>query len=95
MEKPRQSKCILKSREGVTKGKESVWKPPKPTPTSHIPIEALQDNAGVKMFKDRGGRIRPSSPAPSRFLQLLGTQEPPQPALPFKPSCCSAPGWVL
>lgn len=36
MEKPRQSKCILKRREGVAEGKERVWRPPKPAHTSHI-----------------------------------------------------------
>lgn len=57
--------------------------------------QAVQDNAGVKTFRGGGGRIHPSSPPHSRFLQLLGTQEPPQPALPFKASCSSVPGWVL
>lgn len=44
--------------------------------------QAVQDNAGMEMFRGGAGRIHPSSPLHSRFLRLMGTQEPPsQPCL--------------
>lgn len=44
--------------------------------------QAVQDNAGMEMFRGGAGRIHPSSPLHSRFLCLMGTQEPPsQPCL--------------
>lgn len=101
VEKLRQSKCILKGTEGVVLGKEGVWKPPKPThiPTHRGRADASHTGSAGQCWDgdvQRWGWQDPSLlTTPFQVPTLDGNAGTPQPALPFRPSCCSVPDWVL